>query len=210
MRPLRLLCIGGHSADAFDSAGPPSRSPARPIRAASSSGGGIVSRTRSVSEMTTSGPACPGSAPLLPLTTRRRRDHPPPARAWGFGIHHASTAQLVLEGIAAAGAVGADDPNPPAPGRPGLLHADGAPVPGRQAREPRRLGAGRRRRHHRRRRAQGPGTRRAPEPAVRRRLRPQDRGAGGRLDGPQRRRRLRRRVHRVPAVRRDPPAGGRG
>ena len=36
-----------------------------------------------------------------------------PHELGGFGIHHATTARLVLEGVAAAGAVGADDPNPP-------------------------------------------------------------------------------------------------
>ena len=165
MRPIRLLCVGGHPADAFDSAGGTlahhvergdhvsvmaltqgtrihdvvisdtlrlrDRMPApdeladlmaeraqvkedEVRRACAFLGISDVHFFRYDDSSVTI------TAELIDRMARFLRENRPdvvvthhPHELGGFGIHHAVTAQLVLEGMSAARAVGADDPNPP-------------------------------------------------------------------------------------------------
>ena len=220
MRPLRLLCVGGDPADAFDSAGGTlahhvergdhvsvmaltqgtrihdvvisdtlrfrDRMPEPEVLASL-----MAERARVKEDEVRRACAFLGisdvhffryddsavtiTAELIDRIARFIRENRPdvvithhPHELGGFGIHHATTAQLVLEGIVGRGSRRRRRPQSAASGRPGLLHTRGAPVPGRQARESRRTGARRRRRHHGCRGAQGPCARRTPQPAVRR------------------------------------------
>jgi 4-oxalomesaconate hydratase len=165
MRPIRLLCVGGHPADAFDSAGGTlahhvergdhvsvmaltqgtrihdvvisdtlrfrERMPdAAELEALMAERAQVkedeVRRACTFLGITDvhffryDDSAVTVTAELIDRMARFLRENRPdvvvthhPHELGAFGIHHASTARLVLEGISAAGSVGAGDPNPP-------------------------------------------------------------------------------------------------
>jgi 4-oxalomesaconate hydratase len=165
MRPIRLLCVGGHPADAFDSAGGTlahhvERGDHVSVMAltqgtrihdvvisdtlrfretmpdADELGALMAERARvkedevrracgflgitDVHFFRYDDSAVTVTAELIDRMARFIRENRPdvvithhPHELGAFGIHHAATSRLVLEGIAAAGGVGAGDPNPP-------------------------------------------------------------------------------------------------
>ena len=164
MRPLRLLCVGGHPADAFDSAG---GTLAHHVERGDHVAVLALTQGTRVHDVVVSDSLrfrdrMPGSDELAAMMAERaavkeeevrracaflgiedvrffryddaavtitpelidrmarliREVRPDvvithhPHELGGYGIHHAITGQLVLEGITAAGGVGRDDPNP--------------------------------------------------------------------------------------------------